>query len=153
MCVGEIVPKSYHYDLLVIGGGINGCGIARDAAGRGWSVLLCEQADLAGATSSASTKLIHGGLRYLEHREFRLVREALLEREVIWRMAPHIVWPLRFVLPHSRGQRPAWMLRAGLFLYDHLGGRHLLPKTRTSRSSTWRSNIRTAGSKIAAWSC
>jgi len=131
MCMGEIVPKGHHYDLLVIGGGINGCGIARDAAGRGWSVLLCEQADLGGATSSASTKLIHGGLRYLEHHKFRLVREALLEREVIWRMAPHIVWPLRFVLPHSRGQRPAWMLRAGLFLYDHLGGRHLLPKTRT----------------------
>ena len=121
------------YDLAVIGGGINGCGVARDAAGRGWSVLLAEQADLGGGTSSASTKLIHGGLRYLEHWKFRLVREALLEREVIWRMAPHIVWPLRFVLPHSRGQRPAWMLRAGLFLYDHLGGRHLLPKTRTLR--------------------
>ena len=121
------------YDLAVIGGGINGCGIARDAAGRGWSVLLCDQADLGGGTSSASTKLIHGGLRYLEHWKFRLVREALLERETIWRIAPHIVWPLRFVLPHSRGQRPAWMLRAGLFLYDHLGGRHLLPKTRTIR--------------------
>ena len=121
------------YDLVVIGGGINGCGIARDAAGRGWSVLLCDQADLGGGTSSASTKLIHGGLRYLEHWKFRLVREALLERETIWRIAPHIVWPLRFVLPHSRGQRPAWMLRAGLFLYDHLGGRHLLPKTRTIR--------------------
>jgi len=121
------------YDLAVIGGGINGCGIARDAAGRGWSVLLCDQADLGGGTSSASTKLIHGGLRYLEHWKFRLVREALLERETIWRIAPHIVWPLRFVLPHSRGQRPAWMLRAGLFLYDHLGGRRLLPKTRTIR--------------------
>ncbi|MBC7800489.1 MAG: glycerol-3-phosphate dehydrogenase, partial [Gemmatimonadaceae bacterium] len=121
------------YDLAVIGGGINGSGIARDAAGRGWSVLLCEQADLGGGTSSASTKLIHGGLRYLEHWKFRLVREALLERETIWRIAPHIVWPLRFVLPHNRGQRPAWMLRAGLFLYDHLGGRHLLPKTRTLR--------------------
>ena len=121
------------YDLLVIGGGINGCGVARDAAGRGWSVLLAEQADLGGGTSSASTKLIHGGLRYLEHWKFRLVREALLEREVIWRMAPHIVWPLRFVLPHNKGQRPAWMLRAGLFLYDHLGGRRLLPKTRTLR--------------------
>ena len=120
-----------HFDLAVIGGGINGCGIARDAAGRGWSVLLCERSDLAAGTSSASTKLIHGGLRYLEHREFRLVREALLERETIWRIAPHIVWPLRFVLPHSPGQRPAWMLRAGLFLYDHLGGRRLLPKTRT----------------------
>ena len=119
------------YDLVVIGGGINGAGIARDAAGRGWSVLLCEQADLGGGTSSASTKLIHGGLRYLEHWKFRLVREALLERETIWRIAPHIVWPLRFVLPHSKGQRPAWMLRAGLFLYDHLGGRRLLPKART----------------------
>ena len=122
-----------HYDLAIIGGGINGSGIARDAAGRGWSVLLCEQADLGAGTSSASTKLIHGGLRYLEHWKFRLVREALLERETIWRIAPHIVWPLRFVLPHSPGQRPAWMLRAGLFLYDHLGGRHLLPKTRTIR--------------------
>ena len=121
------------YDIAIIGGGINGTGIARDAAGRGWSVLLCDQADLGGGTSSASTKLIHGGLRYLEHWKFRLVREALLERETIWRIAPHIVWPLRFVLPHSRGQRPAWMLRAGLFLYDHLGGRHLLPKTRTIR--------------------
>ncbi len=119
------------YDLAVIGGGINGCGIARDAAGRGWSVLLCERADLGGATSSASTKLVHGGLRYLEHRKFRLVREALLERETIWRIAPHVVWPLRFILPYTGGQRPAWMLRAGLFLYDHLGGRKLLPKTRT----------------------
>ena len=119
------------FDLVVIGGGINGAGIARDAAGRGWSVLLCEQADLGGGTSSASTKLIHGGLRYLEHWKFRLVREALLERETIWRIAPHIVWPLRFVLPHSKGQRPAWMLRAGLFLYDHIGGRRLLPKART----------------------
>jgi len=127
------VPKGCIYDLLVIGGGINGCGIARDAAGRGWSVILAEAADLGGGTSSASTKLIHGGLRYLEHREFRLVREALQEREVIWRMAPHIVWPLRFVLPHMRGQRPAWLLRLGLFLYDHLGGRRLLPPTRTLR--------------------
>ena len=127
------MPKGCIYDLLVIGGGINGCGIARDAAGRGWSVILAEAADLGGGTSSASTKLIHGGLRYLEHREFRLVREALQEREVIWRMAPHIVWPLRFVLPHMRGQRPAWLLRLGLFLYDHLGGRRLLPPTRTLR--------------------
>ena len=100
------------YDLAVIGGGVNGCGIARDAAGRGLSVLLCEQGDLGGATSAASTKLIHGGLRYLEHYEFRLVRHALAEREVLWRMAPHIVWPLRFVLPHRKGLRPAWMLRA-----------------------------------------
>ena len=128
---GDTLPKGNTYDLLVIGGGINGCGIARDAAGRGWSVLLAEVADLGGGTSSASTKLIHGGLRYLEHYEFRLVREALQEREVIWRMAPHIVWPLRFVLPHapghSKGQRPAWLLRLGLFLYDHLGGRRRWP--------------------------
>ncbi|WP_026380800.1 glycerol-3-phosphate dehydrogenase [Afifella pfennigii] len=118
------------YDILVVGGGINGCGIARDAAGRGWSVLLCEMGDLAGATSSASTKLIHGGLRYLEYYEFRLVREALMERETLWAMAPHIVWPLRFVLPHHKGLRPAWLLRLGLFLYDHLGGRRKLPATR-----------------------
>ena len=119
------------FDLAIIGGGINGCGIARDAAGRGASVALFEQTDLASGTSSASTKLIHGGLRYLEHYEFRLVREALTEREVLWRMAPHIVWPLRFVLPHHKGLRPAWLLRLGLFLYDHLGGRKLLPPTRT----------------------
>jgi glycerol-3-phosphate dehydrogenase len=114
-------------DLLVIGGGVNGTGIARDAAGRGLSVLLCEQDDLAEHTSSASSKLIHGGLRYLEHYEFRLVREALIEREVLLRLAPHIIWPLRFVLPHSPEQRPAWMIRLGLFLYDHLGGRDRLP--------------------------
>ncbi|MCK0197324.1 glycerol-3-phosphate dehydrogenase [Ancylobacter sp. 6x-1] len=119
------------YDLAIIGGGVNGCGIARDAAGRGASVVLLEQGDLAGATSSASTKLIHGGLRYLEHYEFRLVREALLEREVLWSIAPHIIWPLRFILPHHAGLRPAWLLRLGLFLYDHLGGRKLLPPTRT----------------------
>ncbi|WP_332685472.1 glycerol-3-phosphate dehydrogenase [Bosea sp. (in: a-proteobacteria)] len=119
------------FDIAIIGGGVNGCGIARDAAGRGASVVLFEQGDLAGATSSASTKLIHGGLRYLEHYEFRLVREALTEREVIWRAAPHIVWPLRFVLPHHQGLRPWWLLRLGLFLYDHLGGRHLLPATRS----------------------
>lgn len=119
------------YDLAIIGGGINGCGIARDAAGRGCSVYLCEQGDLASATSSASTKLVHGGLRYLEHYEFRLVREALQEREVLWRMAPHIIRPLRFVLPHLPGLRPAWFLRLGLFLYDHLGGRNLLPPTRS----------------------
>ncbi len=119
------------YDLAIIGGGINGTGIARDAAGRGWSVHLCEQGDLASATSSASTKLIHGGLRYLEHYEFRLVREALMEREVLWTIAPHIVWPLRFILPHHRGLRPAWLLRLGLFLYDHIGGRRALPPTRT----------------------
>ena len=121
------------YDLAIIGGGINGCGIARDAAGRGLRVFLCEQGDLASGTSSASTKLIHGGLRYLEHREFRLVREALMEREVLWGIAPHIVWPLRFVLPHHRKLRPAWMLRLGLFLYDHIGGRRRLPATRTIR--------------------
>jgi glycerol-3-phosphate dehydrogenase len=114
-------------DLVVIGGGVNGTGIARDAAGRGLSVLLCEQDDLAQHTSSASSKLIHGGLRYLEHYEFRLVREALIEREVLLRAAPHIIWPLRFVLPHSPEQRPAWMIRLGLFLYDHLGGRDRLP--------------------------
>lgn len=118
-------------DILVIGGGINGCGIARDAAGRGYSVLLAEMNDLASGTSSASTKLIHGGLRYLEHYEFRLVREALTEREILWSMAPHIIWPLRFVLPHHAGLRPAWLLRLGLFLYDHLGGRKRLPATRT----------------------
>ncbi len=119
------------FDIAIIGGGINGCGIARDAAGRGWSVFLAEKSDLASATSSASTKLIHGGLRYLEYYEFRLVREALLERETLWAIAPHIIWPLRFVLPHHKGLRPAWLLRLGLFLYDHLGGRKLLPATRT----------------------
>jgi glycerol-3-phosphate dehydrogenase len=118
------------HDLLVVGGGINGVGIARDAAGRGLKVLLCEQDDLAGHTSSASSKLIHGGLRYLEYLEFRLVREALIEREVLLRAAPHIVWPLRFVLPHNQRQRPAWMIRLGLLLYDHLGGRELLPASR-----------------------
>lgn len=118
------------YDLAIIGGGINGCGIARDAAGRGLSVFLCEMADLASGTSSRSTKLIHGGLRYLEHFDFRLVRESLIEREVLWRIAPHIVRPMRFVLPHRSGLRPAWMLRVGLFLYDHLGGRQALPGTR-----------------------
>jgi glycerol-3-phosphate dehydrogenase len=120
-----------NFDLAIIGGGINGAGIARDAAGRGLRVLLVEQHDLASATSSASTKLIHGGLRYLEHGALRLVREALIEREVLLRMAPHLVRPLRFVLPHHTGLRAAWMLRFGLFLYDHLGGRELLPGTRT----------------------
>ncbi len=117
------------YDLAIIGGGVNGCGIARDAAGRGLSVFLCEQNDLANGTSSASTKLIHGGLRYLEYYEFRLVREALKEREVLLRAAPHIIWPLRFILPHHKGLRPYWMIRLGLFLYDNLGGRELLPGT------------------------
>jgi len=119
------------YDLAVIGGGVNGCGIARDAAGRGLSVHLSEMGDLASGTSSWSTKLVHGGLRYLEYYEFRLVHESLVEREIVWRMAPHIVEPLRFVLPHHRGLRPAWLLRLGLFLYDHMGGRKLLPPTRT----------------------
>ncbi|SEQ26457.1 glycerol-3-phosphate dehydrogenase [Thalassovita taeanensis] len=146
------MPDTPFYDLFVIGGGINGCGIARDAAGRGMSVCLAEMGDLAGATSSASTKLFHGGLRYLEYFELRLVREALIEREVLLRAMPHISWPMRFVLPlhrdmrfeaetpasrvlsvfmpWMRGRRPAWMIRAGLFLYDHLGGRKILPATR-----------------------
>ncbi|MEZ5856506.1 MAG: glycerol-3-phosphate dehydrogenase [Hyphomicrobiaceae bacterium] len=115
------------HDLLIIGGGINGAGIAADAAGRGLDVVLCEAGDLAGATSSASSKLIHGGLRYLEHYDFGLVRKALGEREVLLRKAPHIAWPLRFVLPHSPEQRPRWMIRTGLFLYDHLARRRLLP--------------------------
>jgi glycerol-3-phosphate dehydrogenase len=118
------------HDIFVIGGGINGCGIARDAAGRGYSVALAEMDDFASGTSSGATKLIHGGLRYLEHYEFRLVRESLMERETLWAMAPHIIWPLRFVLPyHKGGVRPAWLIRLGLFLYDHLGGRKLLPAT------------------------
>lgn len=116
-------------DLAIIGGGINGAGIARDAAGRGLTVLLCERRDLGWATSSASTKLIHGGLRYLEYYEFRLVREALREREVLMRAAPHIIWPMRFVLPHNKGRRPAWLVRLGLLLYDHIGGRRRLPGT------------------------
>jgi len=121
------VKPSDTYDLVIIGGGINGTGIARDAAGRGLKVLLAESHDLASATSSASTKLIHGGLRYLEYFEFRLVSEALAEREVLLSIAPHIVWPLEFVLPHERHLRPAWMIRSGLFLYDHLGGRGFGP--------------------------
>ncbi|MEX2519830.1 MAG: glycerol-3-phosphate dehydrogenase [Paracoccaceae bacterium] len=142
------------YDLLVIGGGVNGCGVARDAAGRGLSVLLAEMNDLGGATSSASTKLFHGGLRYLEYFEFRLVRESLIERETLLRAMPHISWPMRFVLPvnpelrylddssslgkvlsrfapYLRGRRPAWLTRAGLFVYDHLGGRKILPASAT----------------------
>jgi glycerol-3-phosphate dehydrogenase len=118
-------------DLLIVGGGINGAGIARDAVGRGLSVVLCEQGDLAGYTSSASTKLIHGGLRYLEYYEFRLVREALFERERLLEAAPHIIWPLRFILPHEKGIRPAWFVRLGLFLYDHLAPRRKLPGTAT----------------------
>ena len=119
------------YDVAVIGGGINGCGIARDAAGRGARALLLERGDLAQGTSSASTKLIHGGLRYLEHREFGLVREALQERERLLRIAPHLIRPMRFVLPHAPGLRPRWLLRLGLFVYDHLGGRQSLPGTQT----------------------
>ncbi|MEO1103309.1 MAG: glycerol-3-phosphate dehydrogenase [Pseudomonadota bacterium] len=119
------------FDVFVIGGGINGCGIARDLVGRGYTVALAEKNDFASGTSSWSTKLIHGGLRYLEHYEFRLVREALLEREVLWSMAPHIIRPLRFVLPHHKGLRPRWLLRTGLFLYDNLGGRKALPGTST----------------------
>lgn len=128
--------KTPAYDLAIIGGGINGCGIARDAAGRGLSVFLCEQQDLANGTSSASTKLIHGGLRYLEYYEFRLVREALTEREVLLKTAPHIIWPLRFILPHHKGLRPSWLIRLGLFLYDNLGGRKLLPGTTTLNLKT-----------------
>jgi glycerol-3-phosphate dehydrogenase len=124
------VAQASPFDLLVVGGGINGAGIARDAAGRGLSVLLCEQDDLAAHTSSSSTKLIHGGLRYLEYREFALVRKALQERETLLRAAPHIMWPLRFVMPHMPNLRPAWLIRAGLFLYDHLARRELLPGSR-----------------------
>ena len=120
-------------DLFVIGGGVNGAGIARDAAGRGLKVVLAEKDDLAQGTSSRSGKLVHGGLRYLEYYEFRLVREALIEREVLLESAPHIIWPMRFVLPHSPTDRPAWLVRLGLFLYDHLGGRKRLPGTRTPR--------------------
>ena len=127
----EDAPAQRVYDVAIIGGGINGCGIARDAAGRGLSVFLCEQDDLANGTSSRSTKLIHGGLRYLEQFDLPLVHAALIEREVLWRIAPHIVRPLRFVLPHQRGLRPAWILRLGLFIYDHLGGRRRLPATRS----------------------
>ncbi|HMN76607.1 MAG TPA: glycerol-3-phosphate dehydrogenase [Burkholderiaceae bacterium] len=118
-------------DVLVVGGGINGAGIARDLAGRGLSVLLCEKDDLAAHTSSSSTKLIHGGLRYLEYYEFALVRKSLAEREVLLRSAPHIMWPLRFVMPHDPHMRPVWMVRAGLFLYDHLARREVLPGSRT----------------------
>jgi glycerol-3-phosphate dehydrogenase len=123
-------------DLLIIGGGINGAGIARDAAGRDLKVILVEQSDLASSTSSASTKLIHGGLRYLETFEFRLVREALVERERLLAVAPHIIRPLQFVLPHVAGLRPRWQIRAGLFLYDHLGGRRRLPASRSIRLNT-----------------
>ena len=123
------------FDLLVVGGGINGAAIARDAAGRGARVLLVEKDDLAGHTSSASTKLIHGGLRYLEHFEFRLVAEALTERERLILSAPHLIRPLQFVLPHDARMRPAWVIHAGLFLYDHLGGHQMLPRSRRIRQN------------------
>ncbi|MFI8483095.1 glycerol-3-phosphate dehydrogenase [Pseudomonas sp. NPDC078700] len=126
-------PIAEVYDLAIVGGGINGVGIAADAAGRGLSVFLCERDDLAEHTSSASSKLIHGGLRYLEHYEFRLVREALAEREVLLAKAPHIIKPMRFILPHRPHLRPAWMIRAGMFLYDHLGKREKLPASRGVR--------------------
>lgn len=124
------------FDLLIVGGGINGAGIARDAVGRGLKVLLVEKDDLAAHTSSASTKLIHGGLRYLEQFEFRLVRESLVERERLWQMAPHIIRPLDFVAPQAGSPRPAWLVRMGLLLYDHLGGRGVFPRTRTIRLSS-----------------
>ena len=129
-------------DLLIVGGGINGAGIARDAVGRGLSVVLCEQGDLAGYTSSASTKLIHGGLRYLEYYEFRLVREALFERERLLESAPHIIWPLRFILPHEKGIRPAWFVRLGLFMYDHLAPRKKLPGTEGIKPTTHPARMR-----------
>ena len=115
------------YDIAIIGGGVNGCGIARDAAGRGLSVLLVEMNDLGSGTSSRSTGLIHGGLRYLEQYEFGLVRKSLIEREVLYTIAPHIITPLRFVFPHQKDMRPLWLMRLGLFLYDHIGGRKILP--------------------------
>jgi len=118
-----------HFDIFIIGGGINGCGIARDAAGRGYDVCLAEMDDLASGTSSWSSKLIHGGLRYLEYYEFRLVREALIERENLLQIAPHIIRPMRFILPYHKGLRPKWLLRLGLFLYDYIGGRKNLPPT------------------------
>jgi glycerol-3-phosphate dehydrogenase len=124
------MPGEAIFDVAVIGGGINGCGIARDLAGRGAKIVLIEKGDLGNGTSSGSTKLIHGGLRYLEHYEFGLVRESLIERERLWKIAPHVIWPMRFILPHHRGLRPKWLIRLGLFLYDHLGGRKLLPATR-----------------------
>ncbi|MGJ7525225.1 glycerol-3-phosphate dehydrogenase [Variovorax sp. GB1P17] len=123
--------SAFDCDVLIVGGGINGCGIARDLAGRGWRVVLCEKDDLASHTSSSSTKLIHGGLRYLEYYEFSLVRKALQEREVLLKSAPHIMWPLRFVMPHDPSMRPAWMIRIGLFMYDHLAKREVLPGSRS----------------------
>ncbi|MCW5639305.1 MAG: glycerol-3-phosphate dehydrogenase, partial [Rubrivivax sp.] len=130
-CGGDGLSESLDCDVLIVGGGINGAGIARDCAGRGLRVVLAEKDDLASHTSSSSTKLIHGGLRYLEYYEFALVRKALAEREVLLRSAPHIMWPLRFVMPHDPGMRPVWMIRAGLFLYDHLARREVLPGSTT----------------------
>ena len=123
------------FDILIIGGGVNGCGVARDAAGRGYSVCLVEMADLANGTSSGSTKLIHGGLRYLEYYQFRLVRESLKERELLWSMAPHIIWPIKFVLPHNKELRPFWMIKLGLWLYDNIGGRKLLAPSSLIKNS------------------
>jgi glycerol-3-phosphate dehydrogenase len=145
------------YDILVIGGGINGVGIARDAAGRGLKVLLCEKDDLAEHTSSASSKLIHGGLRYLENYEFRLVRESLGEREILLRAAPHVIWPLRIVLPVLDGMRPAWMIRIGLFIYDHLAKRAILPATKklnlrnTLQGVPLKENLRTGFEYSDCW--
>src|SRR5450830_2174518 len=144
--------SSETYDLLIIGGGINGAGVARDAAGRGLKVALCEQNDFAGATSSASTKLIHGGLRYLEYYEFRLVAEALAEREHLLNIAPHIAWPLRFVMPHVKGLRPRWMIRLGLWLYDHIGGRISLPHSQAITLNPTASGLRADITKGFAYS-
>ena len=144
------------FDVLVIGGGINGVGVAADAAGRGLSVCLVEMGDLASGTSQASSKLIHGGLRYLEHYEFRLVREALAEREVMLTRAPHIVWPLRFVMPQTPGTRSRLKLRAGLFLYDHLAKRRRIPRSRAVKladdpaGEVLRSDVRDA---FSYWDC
>jgi len=155
-----LAPLAEVYDLAVVGGGINGAGIAADAAGRGLSVFLCEQGDLGEHTSSASSKLVHGGLRYLEHYELRLVREALAEREVLLAKAPHIITPLRFVLPYRPHLRPSWMIRTGLFLYDHLGKREKLGGSRSlrfgadsplRRKSPTASNIPIAGSTMRGW--
>ena len=141
-------------DVLVVGGGVNGVGVALDAAGRGLSVALCEKGDLGGATSSSSSKLIHGGLRYLEHYEFRLVKEALAEREVLLKKAPHIMWPLRFRLPHQKHLRPAWMIRIGLFMYDSLAKRNMLPRSRklsTTSESPLVSDITTCFEYSDGW--
>lgn len=135
MSAGKRPAQGDIYDILVIGGGINGAGIARDAAGRGLRVAMVEKHDLASATSSASTKLIHGGLRYLEHKEFRLVRESLKEREVLLKLAPHIIRPMRFIMPHNPDMRPFWLIRLGLFLYDYIGGRISLPKSKSHRGA------------------